>query len=113
MAMDALEQEYGTLPPWAGRLREAAPGFYGDYLALRGRILRHGVLSRKEKDLLLELVLVAINLAEGYEEGIRLHAGNARRMGAGDGHLVETALTVVLTAGSPAWFNVVPHLEAR
>ena len=223
MAMDALEQEYGALPPWAERLREASPGFYRDYLALRGQILRDGALSRKEKDLLLvgvnaarryrpsllgharlavrwgatpeelletvlvailsrgipswmegleavrlaeeaagrparlgppadvardaappwltaleerspavgqlygalranlladghlprrfrELVLVAINLAEGYDAGVRLHAGNARRLGAGDPHLVETALTVVLTAGITAWFNVVPHL---
>lgn len=225
MATDPLEQEYGGLPPWAERLRAAAPGFYGDYLALRSGILRDGALSRKEKDLLLvgvnaarryrpsllgharlavregaspeevvetilvailsrgipswmegleavrvaeeaagrparlaapppaapeaappwltaleerspeigrlygalranvlrdghlsrafrELVLVGINLAEGYQPGIQLHAGNARRLGAGDAHLVETALTVVLTAGIPAWFNVVPHLTS-
>ena len=56
-------------------------------------------------------MLVAINLAEGYEPGIRLHAENARRHGATDAHLVETALTAVLTAGIPAWFGIEPCLE--
>jgi AhpD family alkylhydroperoxidase len=222
--LDPLAQEYGELPPWAAALDGAAPDAYQAYLALRGTVLRDGVLSRKEKDLLLvgvnaarryrpsllghtrlavqegatpeevleavlvgilsrgipawmegleavelaerhagrkarlpeagdaaddaqpgwlaalherapaagdayrrlratlllngqlprlfrELVLVGINLSEGYEPGVRLHAGNARRFGADDRHLVETALTMVLTAGIPAWFGIVPHLE--
>jgi alkylhydroperoxidase/carboxymuconolactone decarboxylase family protein YurZ len=61
--------------------------------------------------LLRELVLVGINLSEGYAPGVRLHVENARRCGADDRHLVETALTMVLTAGIPAWFGIVPHLE--
>lgn len=223
-ALDPLAQEYGELPPWAAALDRAAPEGYRAYLALRGTILRDGVLSRKEKDLLLvgvsaarrnrpsllghtrlavqegatpeevlevvlvgilsrgipawieglealelaerhagrkarlpdpadapddpqpgwlaalqdrapatgdayrrlrstlllmgqlprllrELVLVGINLSDGYAPGVRLHVENARRSGADDRHLVETALTMVLTAGIPAWFGIVPHLE--
>lgn len=222
---DELEKDYGTLPEWAAHLQEVAPDFYRNYLALRGNVLKDGVLKRKEKELILvgvnaarryrpslightrlavangatprelaeavmvgilsrgipswiegrwaveegqrmvggelylnadvnedkeenypewlsklisifpevgksyahlrstllrdgylsrlikELILVGINLADGYHEGIELHVKKSRELGATDSHLVETALTVMLTAGIVAWFNIVPFLK--
>jgi alkylhydroperoxidase/carboxymuconolactone decarboxylase family protein YurZ len=63
--------------------------------------LREGQVSRKLK----ELVLVGINVAERYPEGVRIHIEGARAYGATDAELAECHLTAVLTAGIPAWFE--------
>jgi AhpD family alkylhydroperoxidase len=94
-------------PSWLAAFEERSPAAAAAYGSLRGELLVNGRLPRQFR----ELVLVAINLGEGYEPGIRLHTENARRFGATDEHLVEVALTTVLTAGIPAWFNIVPHLR--
>jgi alkylhydroperoxidase/carboxymuconolactone decarboxylase family protein YurZ len=79
-----------------------APGTLRDYANLRKRTLGDGLVPRKMK----ELVLVGINLSERYPNGVSLHVSSARRLGATDAELADVALTCVLTAGIPAWFEL-------
>ncbi|HEY8528248.1 MAG TPA: carboxymuconolactone decarboxylase family protein [Paenibacillaceae bacterium] len=75
---------------------------------MRQQLLRDGAVSRKLK----ELTLLGINLAERYPRGVKLHAEGARKCGASDEQIAETALTALLTGGIPAWFEVVDVLES-
>jgi alkylhydroperoxidase/carboxymuconolactone decarboxylase family protein YurZ len=85
-----------------------APGTLRDYANLRKLALSDGHVPRKMK----ELVLVGINLSERYPSGVSLHVTGARRLGATDTELADVALTCVLTAGIPAWFELSNLLTA-
>jgi alkylhydroperoxidase/carboxymuconolactone decarboxylase family protein YurZ len=92
----------GDQPEWVGLMNVYAPGTLRDYANLRKRTLGDGLVPRKMK----ELVLVGINLSERYPNGVSLHVSSARRLGATDAELADVALTCVLTAGIPAWFEL-------
>lgn len=96
------EEANGREPDWVRSMREYAPGTLRDYANLRSPVLDDGHVPRKMK----ELVLVGINLAERYPPGVSLHVQGARRVGATDSELADVALTCLLTAGIPAWFEL-------
>lgn len=100
------EEAGGHEPDWVQLMKAYAPGPLRDYTNLRRIALSDGHVSRKMK----ELVLVGINLAERYPSGVSLHAGTARQLGATDAELVDVALTCLLTAGIPAWFEIIDVL---
>lgn len=89
-------------PEWVSLMNVYAPGTLRDYANLRKLALSDGHVPRKMK----ELVLVGINLSERYPNGVSLHVTGARRLGATDAELADVALTCVLTAGIPAWFEL-------
>ena len=92
----------GDQPEWVDLMNVYTPGTLRDYANLRKRTLGDGLVPRKMK----ELVLVGINLSERYPNGVSLHVSSARRLGATDAELADVALTCVLTAGIPAWFEL-------
>lgn len=92
----------GSLPPWVQIMNSYSPGVLQNYTNLRQIALSDGRVPRKAK----ELVLVGINLSERYPAGVSLHVTGARRTGATEAELAEVALTCVLTAGIPAWFEI-------
>ena len=98
----------GDQPEWVGLMNVYAPGTLRDYANLRKLALGDGLVPRKMK----ELVLVGINLSERYSNGVSLHVTSARRLGATDAELADVALTCVLTAGIPAWFELSDLLSA-
>lgn len=99
----------GSLPTWVQMMSSYSPGALQSYANLRQTSLSDGRVPRKAK----ELVLVGINLSERYPDGVSLHTRGARRAGATDGELAEVALTCVLTAGIPAWFEMSDLLHDR
>ena len=99
----------GDQPEWVSLMNMYAPGTLQDYANLRKRVLGDGHVSQKMK----ELVLVAINLSERYPRGVSLHVTGARRLGATDAELADVALTCMLTAGIPAWFELSDLLTAE
>ena len=102
------EEAGGDQPEWVSLMNAYAPGTLRDYANLRKLALSDGRVPRKMK----ELVLVGINLSERYPSGVSLHLSSARRLGATDAELVDVALTCVLTAGIPAWFELSDLLSA-
>ncbi len=92
----------GDQPEWVGLMNVYAPGTLRDYANLRKLALGDALVPRKMK----ELVLVGVNLSERYPNGVSLHVSSARRLGATDTELADVALTCVLTAGIPAWFEL-------
>jgi len=107
--LKATSDQDSEQPDWLLELKTLSPTIGENYLLLRKSILQDGNLSRLFK----ELILVGINLSDGYHEGTKLHVGNSRLLGATDQHLIEVALTVVLTSGIPAWFNILPFIERK
>lgn len=99
----------GDQPEWVSVMNVYAPGALRDYANLRRLVLADGHVPRKMK----ELVLVGINLSERYPSGVSLHVTGARRLGATDAELVDVALTCILTAGIPAWFELSDLLTAE
>jgi alkylhydroperoxidase/carboxymuconolactone decarboxylase family protein YurZ len=98
----------GDQPEWVGLMNVYAPGTLRNYGNLRKLALSDGHVPRKMK----ELVLVGINLSERYPDGVALHVSGAQRLGATNAELVDVALTCVLTAGIPAWFELSDLLTA-
>jgi len=98
---------FGTLPQWAKVLLDYSPDTLLHYTNLRNANLSDGRVSRKLK----ELVLVGINTAERYPEGVRIHTEGARSCGATEMEIAECHLTAVLTAGIPAWFEGAQFLK--
>ena len=102
------EEAGGDQPEWVSLMNVYAPGTLRDYANLRKLTLSDGHVPRKMK----ELVLVGINLSERYPSGASLHVTGARRLGATDAELADVALTCMLTAGIPAWFELSDLLPA-
>lgn len=98
----------GNQPEWVSFMIAYAPRTLRDYANLRKLALSDGHVPGKMK----ELVLVGINLSERYPSGVSLHVTGARRLGATDTELADVALTCVLTAGIPAWFELSNLLTA-
>ena len=96
------EEAGGQEPEWVRLMKGYAPGTLRDYANLRSLALGDGRVPRKMK----ELVLVGINLSERYPSGVSLHVNGAKKLGATNAELADVALTCVLTAGIPAWFEI-------
>lgn len=95
------KQAQGELPQWVHDMMDYNEEALLHYTNLRNQALSEGVVSRKLK----ELVLVGINVAERYPEGVKIHTEGAKRCGATNEELADCHLTAVLTAGIPAWFE--------
>ncbi|WP_028551151.1 carboxymuconolactone decarboxylase family protein [Paenibacillus sp. UNC451MF] len=101
------EKESGLTPSWAQLLEKANPSAMVGYTNLRNVVLRDHVVSRKLK----ELVLIGVNLAERYPEGVQVHVNGAKKWGATDAEIAEVSLVCVLTAGIPSWFEISEFLQ--
>jgi len=95
------EQEAGSIPGWVQILKQTNPAVLQKYTDLRSTVLRDHVVSRKVK----ELLLIGINVAERYREGVKIHVEGAKKWGATDAEIADVSLVALLTAGIPAWFE--------
>jgi AhpD family alkylhydroperoxidase len=100
----------GDLPAWVRLFREYQPDVLDHYYRVRVDLFRDGALARKDKD----LILVIINAAEHYDDGLAIHATAARRFGASDNEVMEAILAAIPAGGTVAWFAsaVLAHQSA-
>jgi AhpD family alkylhydroperoxidase len=90
----------GALPDWVRLFREYQPDVLDQYFRVRVDLFRDGALARKDK----ELILVIINAAEHYDDGLAIHTTAARRFGASEAEVMEAILAAIPAGGTVAWF---------
>jgi uncharacterized protein (TIGR02246 family) len=89
----------GELPERVGLLAERSEPAFAGYALLHRATLHEGALEPK----LAELLLCAVNAAEGQTAFVEIHARSARDQGASEEELTEAILAVVPVAGVAAW----------
>lgn len=102
-----FQQYYGSVPPQARRLAQVNEQALAGYYQMRTEVLRDNLLPRRLK----ELLYIAINAADLYAVGIRIHARGALAAGATPEEVVAAALLAVPLAGIVAWLEAHPVLE--
>ncbi|HEX5564986.1 MAG TPA: carboxymuconolactone decarboxylase family protein [Sporosarcina sp.] len=90
-----FKEVYGTVPGWVGKMHDYRPDALDHYTSLRSAIMEDGLLSRKEKDLLL----VGINAARCYERSMVYHTKGAIDGGATIPELIEYLLVAYRYGG--------------
>lgn len=83
-----FKEVYGAVPGWVGKMHTYRPDALHHYTNLRSSVMEEGLLTRKEKDLLL----VGINAARCYERSMLYHTKGAIEGGATIPELVEYLL---------------------
>ncbi|MCG7343665.1 carboxymuconolactone decarboxylase family protein [Sporosarcina sp. ACRSL] len=93
-----FKEVYGAVPEWVGKMHTYRPDALDHYTNLRSAIMEDGLLSSKEKDLLL----VGINAARCYERSMLYHTKGAIDSGATIPELMEYLLVAYLYGGQNA-----------
>lgn len=93
-----FKEVYGAVPGWVGKMHAYRPDALDHYTNLRSAIMEDGLLSGKEKDLLL----VGINAARGYERSMVYHTKGAIDGGATVPELIEYLLVAYRYGGQHA-----------
>lgn len=77
------------------------------YTSLQETILVDGLLTKKDK----HLILVGVNAARRYESGLVYHAKCAYNLGASINEVVEILTSCILSRGIPAWLEGIKIIE--
>ncbi len=93
-----FKEVYGAVPGWVGKMHAYRPDALDHYTNLRSAIMEDGLLSGKEKDLLL----VGINAARCYERSMVYHTKGAIDGGATIPELIEHLLVAYRYGGQNA-----------
>lgn len=93
-----FKEVYGAVPGWVGKMHTYRPDALDHYTSLRSAIMGDGLLSGKEKDLLL----VGINAARCYERSMVYHTKGAIDGGATIPELIEYLLVAYRYGGQDA-----------
>jgi alkylhydroperoxidase/carboxymuconolactone decarboxylase family protein YurZ len=91
----------GKIPAFVQLLADNKPTLFEGYFKLRSENLKDSVIVQKYK----ELMLVALNTAERYQEGIEIHARAALGCGATKEELLDAMTTAILQGGIPGWIE--------
>ncbi len=97
----------GNIPNWIDELSKTVPDGLELYYSWRNRTLSNGILPRKIK----ELVLVAVNAAGLYKEGIRIHSFGCLQAGGNENELREALLVAFVSSGVVAWIEGIRTLD--
>ncbi|MFS0690184.1 carboxymuconolactone decarboxylase family protein [Sporosarcina sp. 179-K 8C2 HS] len=90
-----FKEVYGAVPGWVGKMHAYRPDALDHYTGLRSAIMGDGLLSGKEKDLLL----IGINAARCYERSMLYHTKGAIEGGATIPELIEYLLVAYRYGG--------------
>jgi alkylhydroperoxidase/carboxymuconolactone decarboxylase family protein YurZ len=93
-----FKKVYDSVPGWVGKMHAYRPDALDHYTSLRRAIMSDGLLSSKEKDLLL----VGINAARCYERSMIYHTKGAIDGGASIPELIEYLLVAYRYGGQKA-----------
>ncbi|WP_277585098.1 carboxymuconolactone decarboxylase family protein [Psychrobacillus antarcticus] len=96
--LDYFKKVYDVVPGWVQKMHDYNPAMLDHYTALRGAAMSEGVLSVKEKDILL----VGINSARHYARSMVYHTKGAIDGGATLEELVEYLLVAYNYGGEKA-----------
>lgn len=96
--LDYFKKVYDVVPGWVQKMHDYNPAMLDHYTALRGAAMAEGVLSVKEKDILL----VGINSARHYARSMVYHTKGAIDGGATLEELVEYLLVAYNYGGEKA-----------
>ncbi|MFG1460508.1 MAG: carboxymuconolactone decarboxylase family protein [Thermoplasmataceae archaeon] len=99
MSKNELLKEVQEIMQYSGTKLPDQFRAFGDF---NKSVLADGKLSHKTK----ELIAVALSLASSCEWCITYHAVEARKSGASDEEILESAFIAVLMAGSPALMHM-------
>ena len=94
-ALDYFKKVYDVVPGWVQKMHDYNPDMLTHYTSLRGAAMAEGVLSVKEKDILL----VAMNEARHYERSMVYHTKGAIDGGATLEELAEYLLVGYIVGG--------------
>jgi len=98
---------YDDVPEWVQKMHDYHAEALGHYTALHSTIMKDGILSTKEKDLLL----VGMNAARLYERSMVYHTKSAMGKGATIPELVEFLLIPYVYNGEEALKIALKSLE--
>ncbi len=96
--LEYFKKVYDIVPGWVQKMHDYNPAMLDHYTALRGAAMAEGVLSVKEKDILL----VGINSARHYARSMVYHTKGAIDGGASLGELAEYLLVAYNYGGERA-----------
>ncbi|MEI4770616.1 carboxymuconolactone decarboxylase family protein [Psychrobacillus sp. FJAT-51614] len=96
--LDYFKKVYDVVPGWVQKMHDYNPAMLDHYTALRGAAMAEGVLSVKEKDILL----VGMNSARHYARSMVYHTKGAIDGGATLGELAEYLLVAYYYGGEKA-----------
>lgn len=96
--LDYFKKVYDVVPGWVQKMHDYNPSMLDHYTALRGAAMAEGILSVKEKDILL----VGINSARHYARSMVYHTKGAIDGGATLEELVEYLLVAYIYGGEEA-----------
>ncbi|SEN57514.1 Carboxymuconolactone decarboxylase family protein [Paenisporosarcina quisquiliarum] len=96
--LDYFKKVYDVIPGWVQKMHDYNPAMLDHYTALRGAAMAEGVLSVKEKDILL----VGINSARHYARSMVYHTKGAIDGGASLEELAEYLLVAYNYGGEKA-----------
>lgn len=96
--LDYFKKVYDVIPGWVQKMHDYNPAMLDHYTALRGAAMAEGVLSVKEKDILL----VGINSARHYARSMVYHTKGAIDGGATLEELAEYLLVAYNYGGEKA-----------
>ncbi|QUG43078.1 carboxymuconolactone decarboxylase family protein [Psychrobacillus sp. INOP01] len=96
--LDYFKKVYDVVPGWVQKMHDYNPAMLDHYTALRGAAMAEGVLSVKEKDILL----VGINSARHYARSMVYHTKGAIDGGATLEELAEYLLVAYNYGGEKA-----------
>ena len=99
---------YDDVPDWVQKMHDYHAEALGHYTALRSTIMKDGILTTKEKDLLL----VGMNAARLYERSMVYHTKSAMSQGATIPELVEYLLIPYVYNGEEALKIAFKSLES-
>lgn len=96
-----FKRAMGTVPAFVQILADQKPTMFEGYFKLRSENLKDGKIPQKYK----ELMLVALNTAERYEEGVAIHAKAALGAGASKEELLDGMTVAIMAGGVPGWIE--------
>lgn len=99
--LDYFRSRFKEIPAWIEIMGEKFPTALQHYYSMRNRALDTGRLTRKIK----ELVLVGINAAGLYHEGMRGHMNGAMQAGASKEEILEALFVSILGGGIVSWID--------
>lgn len=97
--LDYFRSQSKEIPAWIEVMGQKFPIALQHYYSMRSSALDTGLLTRKIK----ELLLVGINAAGLYHEGMAAHMNGALQTGASKEEILETLLISILGGGIVSW----------
>lgn len=86
---------------WESKMQQFSPKAFEHYTKLKNEILIDGIISKKDK----ELILVGVNAAGRYERGMIEHTKGAIDSGATVEEIADIIATCIISRGIPAWLT--------